>query len=175
MFSQLKQGSQLYILHGNVATPFVEVGIVENQVNAMQMAYYPSMPTFPLDFTVRVGERMIPLRRIPANAESATVVAEDGESITIACTKEAINNEVDLQQQKSIEAVNSVDFHKSRIMAFDNLRKQLNPEIAEKVAQQEEINSLKTQMADITKNIGDLVKQNNELMAELKAERASKK
>ena len=127
-----------------------------------------------MDFSVKAGEKVIPLRRIPANAESATVVADDGESITVACSKEAINNEIDMQRQKSVDTVNSVDFHKSRIVAFDNLKSQLNPEIAEKAAQQQEINTLKSQMADMNKNISDLLRQNKELMEQL-SERTSSK
>lgn len=156
MFSQLKQGSQIYILHGNVAVPFVEIGTVETINNVMPMVYYPNMPSYPIDMTVRVADKTLPLQRIPTNAESATVIAHDGESITIACSKEAVNNEVEAMRIKSMDVINSVDFHKSRIAACDNLVKQLNPEVAEKEHQQAEIASLKTQINELVGMIAEL-------------------
>lgn len=156
MFANLKQGSQLYILHPSVSTPYVEVGIVETTTNAIPMVYYPNLPTYPMDMTVKVGDKSIPLQRLPTNAESATVTASDGESIIIACSKDAINNEVELMKQKSIEVVNSVEFHKSRIAACDNLIKQLNPEMAEKEAQAKEINDLKAQLSEMNKLLNEL-------------------
>lgn len=156
MFANLKQGSQIYILHPNVAIPFVEVGIVETISNAIPMVYYPNLPTYPMDMTVKVGEKSIPLQRLPTNAESATVTAKDGESIVIACTKDAVNNEVEMMKQKSVEIVNSVEFHKNRIVACDNLVKQLNPEVAEKEAQAKEINDLKAQLGEMAKLINEL-------------------
>lgn len=156
MFANLKQGSQLYILHPNVAVPFVEVGIVEMVSNAMPMVYYPNLPAYPIDITIKVGEKSIPLQRLPTNTESATVTAKDGESIIIACTKEAVNNEVGLMKQKSIEAVNSVEFHKQRIVACDNLIKQLNPEVAEKEAQAKEISDLKEQLSALSAVLNEL-------------------
>lgn len=156
MFANLKQGSQLYILHPNVAVPFVEVGIVETTSNAMPMVYYPNLPTYPIDMTIKVGEKSIPLQRLPTNAESATVTARDGESVIIACTKDAINNEVELMKQKSIEIVNSVEYHRQRIVACDNLVKQLNPEVAEKEAQAKEISELKDQLSEMSKLLNEL-------------------
>lgn len=156
MFANLKTGSQMYILHPNVAVPFVEVGIVETTNNTMPMVYYPNLPSYPLDMTVKVGDKSIPLQRLPINAESATVTAKDGESIIVACSKEAINNEVEMMKQKSIEVVNSVEFHKSRITACDNLMKQLNPEVAEKEAQQREISDLKAQLSEMNKLLNEL-------------------
>lgn len=156
MFSNLKQGSQLYILHPDVAVPFVEVGIVESTNNAIPMVYYPNLPTYPVDMTVKVGEKSIPLQRLPTNAESATVTAKDGEKLIVACTKEAINNEVEMMKQKSIEVVNSVEYHKQRIVVCDNLIKQLNPEMAEKEAQQKEISDLKEQLSEMSKLLQEL-------------------
>lgn len=172
MFAQLKQGSQIYVLHPNVATPFVEVGIVDSFNNPFPMAYYPNMPTYPLDLSVKVAGRSIPLKRLPTNAESATVTADDGESIIVACSKEAINNEVEMLEQSSIEAVNSVEFHRQRIIACKNLKKQLNPELAEKEAQAQEINTLKSQMSAMSENMQKLMEQNRELMEQL-SERTS--
>lgn len=127
-------------MHPNSATPFVEVGIVEPTNNMMPMAY------FPVDISVRVGERVIPFRQLPPNAETATGTDQSGESIIIACSKEAMCREVDVMMQKSIEVINSVEYHKNRIAVFGDLKKQLNPELVEKEAQAKEISALKEEL-----------------------------
>lgn len=156
MFSQLKQGNQLFILHSESAIPFVEIGIVETVNNPFTMVYYPNMPMYPIDITVKVADKTIPLQRIPTNAESASVTSKDGETVIIACSKEAINNEIEMMKQKSMEVVNSVEFHKNRIGVCDNLYKQLNPEVAEKEAQAKEINDLKAQLSEMTRALNEL-------------------
>ena len=157
MFQNLKNGSQLWILHSGTATPFVEVGTVETTNSIMPMMYYPNMPTYPLDVTVKVGEKIIPFKGLPMNAESATVTDQTTrEVVTIACSKDAISTEIDSMAQKSAEVINSVDYHKNRLMVCAELKKQLNPEIAEKEAQaklindlQEELRMMKEQMAEM--------------------------
>lgn len=150
MFSNLKQGSNLWILHPNSATPFVEVGIVEPTNNIMPMAY------FPVDISVRVGERVIPFRQLPPNSETATGTDQSGESIIIACSKEAMCREVDVMMQKSIEVINSVEYHKNRIAVFGDLKKQLNPELAEKEAQAKELAELREEMRLMRERFAEL-------------------
>lgn len=157
MFQNLKSGSQLWILHNGTATPFVEVGTVETTNSIMPMMYYPNMPTFPLDISVRIGEKIIPFKGLPANAESASATDQTTrEVVVIACSKEAVSTEIDTMAQKSAEIINSVDYHKNRLMVCAELKKQLNPEIAEKEAQaklindlQEELRMMKEQMAEL--------------------------
>lgn len=140
-------------MHPNSATPFIEVGIVEPLNNMMPMMYYP------IDITVRIGERVIPFRQLPPNAESATVTDQSGESVFIACSKDALNNEIDTQMRKSAEIVNSVDYHKNRITVFGELKKQLNPELAEKEAQAKEISALKDELMQMKSLLAEFKKE----------------
>lgn len=163
MFSTLRQGCQLYVLHTSTATPYVEVGTVEMVNNNLPMAYYPNMLGLPIDVSVRIGDKSTSFQKLPANAESATVTdAISKEAVVVACTKEAISNEVEMMKQKSIEAVNSVEFHRNRIGECEKLLTRLNPEMAEKAAQAQEISDLKSQL-----------KEMRELMAQLKGEASS--
>lgn len=156
MFANLRQGSQLYILHKSAPTPFVEAGSVENTSNVM-MGYYPSMPNMPINISVRTGEKVTPYQNLPPNAEVADATNNaTGETITIACTKEALNAEIQALKQKSIDAINSVDWHKQRITACDNLLQQLNPEEKEKAQREQEMADMRKQMELMAKTIEQL-------------------
>lgn len=166
MFLNLTRGSQVYILHHTSNNPYVEVGTIEMLSNAMPM-YYPNMPISPLDISVRIGDKVVPFRKIPANAEVAELKEENGtEALIIATSKEGINNELRSLRQKSVDAVNSVDFHRARIGLYDKLLTDLNPEEAEKARQTQEINDLKEQMAE-------LIRMNRVLMEKVNGEGTS--
>lgn len=156
MFSTLRQGAQLHILH-KTATPYVEVGTIETAPIMPIIGYYPSMPSFPIDISVRVGEKTTTYQQIPGGAESAEVVDKStGEQVFISCTRDALNNELQIMRQKSIEAINSVEYHKQRVKAIDTLVGQLNPEIAEKQAQAQEICDLKAQLSDMKRLVEEM-------------------
>ena len=53
------------------------------------------------------------------------------------------------------------------ITACDEMLTMLNPEFAEKQRQEQEISSLKSQMADMSKNMSDLMALNRQLMEQL--------
>lgn len=159
-FQNLRQGSQVFILHKGL-NPYYEVGTVEQMPNQQMMSYYPNLPMMPLDITVRVGESLIPYRQIPPTAESAKVTSQTtGEEVCVACSKEAINAEVEMLIRQSVDAINSVDAHKQRIETCKNLLNQLNPEKVKEAQQAQEINDLKNQIRDLTKMIGELKERN---------------
>lgn len=53
-FQNLRQGSQVYILHKGLQ-PYYEVGTVESIPSLQTMSYYQNLPMMPLDLSVRVG------------------------------------------------------------------------------------------------------------------------
>lgn len=159
MFSNLRQGSQIHILHDG-ATPYVEIGFVETASNMSLMGYYPNVPSLPIDISVKVGEKVTTYQQLPPNAECARVTERNtSEQVLIACSKEAVNNELQTMKQKSIETINSVPYHEQKIKAIDVLIGQLNPEIREKQAQAQEINDLKSQLASMNEMIVQLTSQ----------------
>lgn len=158
MISNLRQGSQLYLIHKSASTPFVEMGSVESTNN--MVGYFPTMPTMPVTLSVRCGEKVTTYQNLPPNAEAADATnRETGETVTIACTKEAANAEVQSMRQKSIEAINSVEYHRQRIAVCDSLIQQLNPEQAEKAQQQKEMNELRGQVSDLSALVRQLTMQ----------------
>jgi hypothetical protein len=115
---------------------------------------YPVPPNFTqpqemvVDITVKIGDRIVNYNGLPAHLDIADSYS-NGESIVISDSREAMNSEILSFKQKSIDAINSVDTHKSIINECDLIISNLNPEYAEKKQQQDEMLSLKAQMAEM--------------------------
>lgn len=145
-FQNLRNNHQIYILHKD-ATPTLEIGKVTNV--SMPVPKYGNTSMYNdlvLDITADVDGRATNFQKLPANSE----IADFGNSLVIATTKEAMNSEVVSMKQRSLDIINSVEQHQSIIQGCDEILQILNPEIAEKQRQEqenkqlrEEINSLK--------------------------------
>ena len=83
---------------------------------------------------------------------------------------EAMNSEIMSLKQKSVDALNSVEYHQQVIANCDRMLSELNPEFAEKQQQQAEINELKAQVHDLTRGMSDLMQMNKDLIARLNRE-----
>jgi hypothetical protein len=70
-----------------------------------------------------------------------------------------MNSEIISLKQKSVDLLNSMDYHKSLIASYDKLLSDFNPEMAEKQAQQQEIAGLRNQIDELSKSMALLVKQ----------------
>lgn len=175
-FSQLRQNSQIFILHKD-STPYVEIGQVTNvtapmpMLNSYQQIGQPL--SYSVDVSVRVGDQSYLYQKLPANSEFADFACNG--NVFLSCTKEGVNTEIQALRQRSVDVISSVEFHQGMIGIYDKMLQQLNPEAAEKVAQQEEINRLKSQVSDLSKNISDLLKQNKELMLQISGKTSSER
>ena len=144
MFQNLRVNSQIYLLHKD-GNPYVEYGTVMN-VTAPR-AKYPMTPTtsigpFPqmetvVDVMVNIGGQQVPLKDLKANAD-----IDDNGNIIVSCSKDAINNEVAMMRQKSVDILNSIEYHKNVIACCDKMLNTLNPEIAAKQEQEQRIHGL---------------------------------
>lgn len=168
MFQSLRANSQFFILHKDRQS-YIETGSV--------ISVTAPVPKFPIpqnygqpqemvvDVVVKVNGQNITYSRLPANQDIADF--GNGSNIVVAASRDAMNSEIYSLRQKSIDIVNSTDYHKEAIVGYDNLLQQINPEFAEKQRQQNEINALKDQVTAMSQNILDLINQNKELMAQL--------
>ena len=95
---------------------------------------------------------------LPAQLDIADSYS-NGENIVISDSRDAMNAEIISLKQKSIDIINSVDYHKSLINQYDKLLADFNPEMAEKQAQQQEIAQLRNQMDEMSKNMALLIEQ----------------
>lgn len=169
MFQSLRANNQFYILHKE-AVPFVETGNVVS-VSA-PMPKFPMQANFgqpqemAVDVVVRIGDNVNTFQKLPANAE----IADFGPNgnIVVSSSKEAINSELASMKQKSIDIINSVDFHRSVIEGCDKVLHDLNPEYAERQKQEQELADLRKQMDMMTRNMADLMSANRELIAQLR-------
>lgn len=163
MFSNLRQNSQIYILHRD-STPYIEVGSVIS-VSQPKPKYQQNNFLAPqelvVDIIVNVNGNNVTLQKLPANLDVADQGTISG-SLFISTSRESMNTEINAMRQKSLDIINSVDYHKKVIQDCEILLQRLNPEFAEQKQQKQEIDMLKSQMADI---MGSM----KELMAQLKS------
>ena len=79
-----------------------------------------------------------------------------------------MNTEVTSMRQKSLDILNSIDYHKKVIQDCEILLQRLNPEFAEQKQQKQEIDMLKSQMSEMMSGM-------KELMAQLKSKEGTTK
>lgn len=149
MFSNLRTNSQIYILHKD-ANPRVEIATVTGV--SMPRPKFPIPQNFGqvqdmvIDVDARIGEQSVSYKGLPATGDVADSAAD---GVTVTTGRDAMNAEVSALRQRSIDAVNSIGYHKGVIAGCDRILETINPEYAEKQAQQAEIAQLKSQMSEI--------------------------
>ena len=156
MFQSLRPNNQIFILKKDI--PSLEVGSVVSVSNPIPK--YPTNFGQPqemiLDLVVKVNGQDIPFQKIPATLD----IADFGTSgVVIADNRDAMNSEIASLKQKSRDILQSIDYHKRVVDSCDKMLSDINPEFAEKQAQQAEINALKLQVSDLSKNITELLNQ----------------
>ena len=150
-FQNLRNNHQIYILHKDTM-PTLQIGKITNVSVPIPKYGNTSMYTdLILDITADVDGRSTNFQKLPANSE----IADFGNNIVIAVSKEAMNSEVLSMKQRSLDILNSIEQHQSIIQGCDEILHILNPEIAEKQRQEqenkalrEEINSLKEMFSE---------------------------
>lgn len=169
MFQALRPNNQLYIL--NKTKPSLDIGSVISV--STPIPKYQMQPNFGqpqemvVDIVAKVNNQDITYQKIPA----ALDIADFGSNgIVISDNRDAMNSEVYSLKKKSTDILNSVDYHKTVIDGCEKILTELNPELAEKQAQQKEINSLKSRIDEMNKNMSDLMEANRQLIAQIKGE-----
>lgn len=150
-FQNLRNNHQIYILRKDI-TPTLEIGKVTHvSVPVPKYGTNSMYNDLILDITAEIDGKTTNFQKLPANSE----IADFGNNVVIAVSKEAMNNEVMSMKQRSVDILNSIEQHRSVIDGCDEILKVLNPEIAEKQRQEqenkalrEEINSLKEMFSE---------------------------
>ncbi len=110
-----------------------------------------------VDLVVKVGNQDMTYQKIPATSD----IADFGTTgIVPSDNRDAMNSEVVSLKNKSLDTINSVDFHKEIVEGCNKILEGLNPEFAERQQQQAEIDNLKDQMKE-------LMELNKSLLAKL--------
>ena len=150
-FQNLRNNHQIYILHKD-AVPTLEIGKITNvSVPVPKYGNTSMYNDLVLDITADIDGKPTNFQKLPANGE----IADFGNSLVVAVSKEAMNSEVVSMKQRSLDILNSIEQHQSIIKGCDEILQILNPEIAEKQRQEqenkalrEEINSLKEMFSE---------------------------
>ena len=150
-FQNLRNNHQIYILHKD-AVPTLEIGKVINvSVPVPKYGNTSMYNDLVLDITADIDGKSTNFQKLPANSE----IADFGNSLVVAVSKDAMNSEVASMKQRSLDILNSIEQHQSIIKGCDEILQILNPEIAEKQRQEqenkalrEEINSLKEMFSE---------------------------
>lgn len=161
MFQSVRPNSPIYVLHKG-DNPRLETGYVVNQPIPKPKYQMPRNFGQPqemiVDLVIKLNDTPLNLNSIPANLDIADSYS-NGENIVISDSREAMNAEIISLKQKSIDLLNSVNYHKSLVDQYDKLLSDFNPEVAEKQAQQQEIAQLRDQMNEMSKNMALLIEQ----------------
>lgn len=177
MFQSLRNNQQFYILTKGV-TPRLDVGLV-TAVTAPQMKFQAvpqglgSQPEYVVDVTVTVNGAIQQYQRLPANKEIADFGDGYG-NIVVSTSRDAMNNEIATLRNRSEEHIKRVDEEKQKIMAYEAILQQLNPEYAEKQKQEAEIINLKNQVAAMAQSNANLEQMMTQLLSEIKEGKSSK-
>ena len=108
-----------------------------------------------LDITVDVEGKITNFQKLPANTE----IADFGNNIVIATSKEAMNSELISMKQRSLDIIGSVELHQSVVQGCDEILQQINPEIAEKQRQEQENKQLREEINSLKEMFQEFLKQ----------------
>ena len=166
MFQSLRQNSPIYIFH-KIDNPYLEIGTISTI--SLPKPKYAVPATFNntqemcVDIVVKINNNVVNYNNLPATLDIADSNS-NGDNIVIASSKEAMNAEILSLKQKSIDELNRKEYNENIVRNCDKILADLNPEFAEKQAQKAEIDSLKLQMQEMSKNMQSLIELNKQLM-----------
>lgn len=157
MFSALRQGAVVYILDKS-NEPTLKTGYVENvsMPRPMYKTFNPAvsfgtnMQTI-VDLSVKVDNNKIDFEGVPS-----TFTIHSNGNIVISENKEAMIQEVDSMLQNSKTIVDSIDKHKTNIIACENILKELNPVYARESERDDAIDDLTNKVNNIQNEFGSI-------------------
>ena len=154
-FQNLRNNHQIYILKKDVI-PTLEIGKVSTVSAPVPKYGNTSMYNdLIIDITADIDGKTTSFQKIPANSE----IADFGNNIVIATSKDAMNNEVVSMKQRSLDILNSVEQHQSIIKGCDEILQMLNPEIAEKQRQEQENKALREEINSLKEMFSEFINQ----------------
>ena len=177
MFQSLRTNQQFYILTKGT-TPRLDVGMV-TAVTSPQMKFpgvpqgLGSQPEYVVDVTVNINGAIQQYQRLPANKEIADFGDGYG-NIVVSMSRDAMNNEIATLRNRSEDHIKRVEEEKQKIIAYEAILQQLNPEYAEKQKQEAEIINLKNQVAAMAQTNANLEQMMSQLLSQLKVDKPKK-
>ncbi len=156
MFQNLRENQQIYVLT-KAPTPSLDTGtVIKIQGPTPRFQNGPNMipqTEYTMDITVSVNGINRPFPQLPVNKDSAEYV---NEQTVIAMSRDAMNAEINSLKNESIAAIQRGREEEAKLPIWDKLILQLNPEVAEKQRQEQELANLKNQMAQMTQSYANV-------------------
>lgn len=175
MFQSLRINQPFYILTKG-QSPKLDIGTV-SQVTA-PIVKFPSMPQglgnspeYIVDVIVSVNGVNQTFQKLPANKE----IVDFGEgfgNLTISTSRDAMNNEIATLRNQSENHIKQTPIEEQKLIAYDAIFQQLNPEFAEKQKQEAEIVNLKNQVAALTQTNTNLEQMMSQILSEIKSKKS---
>ncbi len=178
MFQSLRVNQQFFILTKGTQ-PRLDIGIVSS-VTAPQMKFpsvpqgLGSQPEYVVDVVASVNGAQQQFQKLPANKE----IADFGEgfgNIVVSTSRDAMNAEIATLKNKSEDHIKRVDEERAKIVAYDAILQQLNPEYAEKQRQEQEILTLKNQVSQLAQTNSNLEQMMSQLLAKFDGDQKQSK
>uniref|UniRef100_A0AAU8AWA4 Uncharacterized protein n=1 Tax=Dulem virus 40 TaxID=3145758 RepID=A0AAU8AWA4_9CAUD len=167
MFSSARVNQPIYILYKE-AMPRLEVGSI-TQVTQPVYKYpgaipYGQMQEQVVDIYATVSGAQRQFLQLPANKDSEKYPSMNA---FVTISRDAMNAEIGSLKNESVGIINRFEEEKQKIVKYDEILMQLNPEYAEKQRQEQEIATLKNQVAQLAQTNSNLESMMARLMDKL--------
>lgn len=158
MFSNLRVGTPIYVL--SKQEPKVSIGEVQSvgapvpQFGTTYTAGYLQPPKMLVDIKVKVGDEVIDLQKLPADQ---TIADFGTNGMVVSETRESILTEIENMRKSSQGVLDSVDYHRQMVNKCLQLTEELSPQAKAEAEQKRDIDTLKSQMANIEGMLSELL------------------
>lgn len=171
MFQSARVNQPIYILYKE-SVPRIEIGSI---TQVTQPVYkFPTAPQFGqmqeqvVDVFANVGGAQRQFQQLPANKESANYVSNGNVFVTVS--RDAMNAEIATLKNEAVGIINRVDEERQKIVKYDEILMQLNPEYAENQRREQEMASMKQRMEAMASDNAELKGMVAQLLAKLDAD-----
>lgn len=148
MFSQLRQGSKVYILQ---KPSTFKIGTVTNINNPNQYSTY--MPSYTIDISVKCEDGITDFKQLPSQMG---IIYYDNGNTVISDNKDLMISEVETMIKSSKELLQSIPYHESIITNGEDILKQLNPVFAQQKDQEDKINILESKVVNMEDKLDNI-------------------
>ena len=145
MFSQLRQGSQVWILDKSGKTPELKMGQVTNvpqvvpKYNTQNPAMTGFQPEMVVDIMVKTDSKEYNLKQLHANLQTES---RDDIKAVISDSQESMLQEVESMSAMSQQIVDSESYHREVLEKCEQWRRMLNPRYEKEQKRDEQIDAL---------------------------------
>ena len=166
IFKDLRTGMQIFVLDKGV-----DMGAQVYPVHAVGQPYlkqqdinmtYPYQPEYLIDISVKNGDEMSEIKKLPASAEMADFpVDANGRKLVVSSNRGLMLAEVETMMANSNAVIDSVDRHRDIVEKCGDILTTLNPSLAKEKEQEDKIARLEGSIDELKRLVVQMSKGNN--------------